>query len=491
MNDPSRNLLQAQSQALSIDLDAVKKASARLNEAESFRSLAIRLRSVRKEYKLYNSVGEQALDVLGLSAICFWRRTAVPIFRALDRIDLDVMRGERVGIIGRNGAGKSTLLKLITGNFAPTAGEVAVDGGVQALMATGVGFHTEFTGAENIRASLMYNGLPAAEIDAAFQDIVEFCELGDFLYQPVKAYSLGMRARLQFATATAIKPDILIVDEVLGAGDAYFTIKSNERLRRLTSSGCTVLLVTHSMSHVIQLCSRAVWINDGGIVKDGEPRQVVAAYEAYCSRLASQNNGTANLLNHIGQQAQTQGAEPSRLEDDTEVYRWPSRTGVKIIGFSLRRNGVRSYDFESMQPLECEIMIRAEVNGPMACRYYLSIFAASGQRVTRLASPIHSFTAAVGQVSRVRVMFDPMRLGPGNYFVSLSIFEPSDEGTVDGSIIRYDLLGRFYPFQISKHLDYLDPVVFYHPVEWRFQSSPKDDVGQQAGKIATHGLQLR
>ena len=150
-----------------------------------------------------------------------------------------------------------------------------VDGAVQALMATGVGFHSDFTGAENIRASLIYNGLSGAEIEAAFQDIVEFCELGEFLHQPVKTYSLGMRARLQFAAATAIKPDILIIDEVLGAGDAYFAIKSNERLKRLTSSGSTVLMVTHSMSYIIQLCSRAVWINSGRIVKDGEPRDVV------------------------------------------------------------------------------------------------------------------------------------------------------------------------------------------------------------------------
>ena len=150
-------------------------------------------------------------------------------------------------------------------------------------MATGVGFHSDFTGAENIRASLLYSGLPGKEIEATIDDIVDFCELGDFLHQPVKTYSLGMRSRLQFAAATAIKPDILIIDEMLGAGDAYFTIKSNERLRKLTSSGCTVLLVTHSMSHVIQLCQRAIWINHGRILKEGEPRDVVGAYEAYCA----------------------------------------------------------------------------------------------------------------------------------------------------------------------------------------------------------------
>ena len=315
VNDASNNSMEpisflgAQRRALGAKGDAAREASGAASGTNFAAPFAIRMRGVREEYKLYNSVGEQALDVLGLSGLRFWRRPTMRIFSALDGIDLDIRRGERVGIIGRNGAGKTTLLKLITGNFAPTAGEVSVGGTVQALMATGVGFHSDFTGAENIRASLMYNGLPASEIEAAFQDIVDFCELGDFLYQPIKTYSLGMRTRLQFAAATAIRPDILIIDEVLGAGDAYFTIKSNERLGRLTSSGSTVLIVTHSMSDVLKLCIRAVWMSEGRIVKEGEPRDVVGAYEAYCSQLAKENETTASVTKQIGQQAHAQGAE--------------------------------------------------------------------------------------------------------------------------------------------------------------------------------------
>ena len=143
----------------------------------------------------------------------------------------------------------------------------------------------------------------------------------------------------------------------------------------------------------------------------------------------------------------------------------------------MLHNGTRSYDFESMQPLECEILVRAEIDGPMSCKYYLSIFSASGPRVTRLASPVHTFNARVGQVIRVRAMFDPIRLGPGNYYVSLSVFEPSEEGTLDDSIIRYDLVARFYPFRVYKHIDYLDPVIFYHPVEWLIQSASDSDDG--------------
>jgi len=187
---------------------------------------AVVLDGVAKIYRLYDSPSEQALDVFGLSRLRFWRKPKYHDRAALENVSLMVRRGERVGIIGRNGAGKTTLLKLITGNFSPTRGTVVVNGSVQALINIGLGCHPEFTGYENIRASLVYNGLAEAELDAAIADIVDFVELDEYLHQPIKTYSLGMQSRLYFATATAIRPDILIIDEVLGAGDAYFSAKS-------------------------------------------------------------------------------------------------------------------------------------------------------------------------------------------------------------------------------------------------------------------------
>ena len=146
------------------------------------------------------------------------------------------------------------------------------------------------------------------------------------------------------------------------------------------------------------------------------------------------------------------------------------------------QNGARSHDLECMQPLECAISVRSEVDGPFACRYYLSIFSASGQRVTRLASPVHEFNGEVGKISDVRVVFDPVRLGPGDYFVKSSILEPSHEGTINECTVRYDLLARFYPFKVRKQLDYLDPVVFYHPVEWSFHQLSNPDNAAAAQK---------
>jgi lipopolysaccharide transport system ATP-binding protein len=248
--------------------------------------LAIRMDRVSKVYKLYASRQEQVLDSMGLTRLLPGRRKPkFGEFRALHDVSFTVRRGERIGVIGRNGAGKTTMLRLITQNFAPTTGEVEVHGSVQALMQLGLGFHPEFTGHENIVASLNYNGLIGAEFEAALKDVIDFVELGDFLHQPVKSYSMGMQARLQFAAATAIRPDILIVDEVLGAGDAYFAAKSAHRMKKLALSGCTLLLVSHATAEIMRFCERVIWMHRGSVLMDGPALDVVRIYEAHIEEL--------------------------------------------------------------------------------------------------------------------------------------------------------------------------------------------------------------
>ena len=237
-------------------------------------------------YKMFPTRLDSVLDALGMARLAPWRRVKPQEFWALRAIDLEVMAGSRVGVLGRNGAGKSTLLKLITGNVAPTEGLIEVNGDVQALLEAGAGFHPEFTGYENIRASLTYQGLTPTEIEAALEDIAEFTELGPFLSQPFKTYSMGMQARLVFATATVLKPHILIVDEILGAGDAYFAGKSSERMKELVEdSGATVLLVSHSMEQVARYCDESIWIERGRIVMRGPSLEVINAYEEFVHRL--------------------------------------------------------------------------------------------------------------------------------------------------------------------------------------------------------------
>lgn len=242
---------------------------------------AIIIQGLNKSYKLYPGHMPMVLDQCGYYALRFWKkRPAFPVKKALSDITISINKGERIGIIGRNGAGKTTLLKIIGQMIAPSSGAVKISGTIQALMKLGGGFHPEITGAENVRNALLYNGLRGEALSNAYTDVVDYAELGEFIGQPLKNYSLGMAARLQFAVATAITPDILIIDEVLGAGDSYFAAKSVERMKKLTNSGCTLLLVSHSRGQIMEFCEKALWIDDGKIRAFGPVEEITAEYDA-------------------------------------------------------------------------------------------------------------------------------------------------------------------------------------------------------------------
>ena len=242
---------------------------------------AIFIENLGKMYKLYRNPADKVLDTFGINHWLFWRKNYYQEFWALRGLNLEVKKGERLGIIGRNGAGKSTLLKIITGNVSPTEGMVEVKGRIQALMELGTGFHPEFTGRENIRASLAYQGLSKNDIDGKEEEIIDFSELEDFIDQPIKTYSAGMYARLAFSTATSIQPEILIIDEVLGAGDAYFAGKCLERMKKLTEeSGSTVLFVSHDLGSVQALCDRIIWVDRGLIRFDDSSLSTIKQYSA-------------------------------------------------------------------------------------------------------------------------------------------------------------------------------------------------------------------
>lgn len=263
--------------------------------------IAIQLQGVGKMYKMFPSRFDNFLDALNLSWMSTRRKNAAREFWALRGVNLEVKAGSRLGIIGRNGAGKSTLLKLITQNKAPTEGTIRINGQVQALLEAGAGFHPEFTGYENIRASLIYQGLEPRNIQKAIEDIEEFTELGQFLSQPFKTYSAGMQARLTFATATTLNPDILIVDEILGAGDAYFAGKSLERMKDLVeNSGATVLIVSHSLNDILQYCTDCIWLERGRIVQSGPALEIVKAYEQFIHILDERRLKAKNYKKNTG-----------------------------------------------------------------------------------------------------------------------------------------------------------------------------------------------
>lgn len=438
---------------------------------------AITFSNVGKTYRLYGSLRDQALDVLGIR-LPFSSR-AVKKFNALRNISVAIAKGEQIGVVGRNGAGKTTLLKMLTGNFAPTTGEVVINGTVQALMQTGLGFHPDFTGEENLRSALAYNGLTGTQFDEALADAIDFVELEEFLRQPFKTYSLGMRSRLQFAAATAIHPDILIVDEVLGAGDAYFSGKSAARMKRLTSGGCTLLLVSHSMQQVLQFCQRCIWLEAGEIVMDGPALPVVRAYEEYTRRLENEatmarSQGRKSILadQEVQQKLLLEVKERNAEVDDlgpeldtTNASRWPSPTD------ELRISKLRIIDstgqprriLQAEHPVTFEMDILARNEGSFRAKFVYVFYREDGLVAARLISDFIAFNVSARQTVTVVASISSLQFGGGRYTASASIYKELDLDA--GSSVSYDLISRCLEFTVAPTFRN-DPSLFYQSHQW-------------------------
>lgn len=234
---------------------------------------------------------------------------------ALHDIDLTVMPGEVVGIVGQNGSGKSTLLQLVCGTLMPTQGEVQVNGRVAALLELGAGFNPEFTGRENVLMSAAIMGFSQSQIADRIEDIINFSGVRDFIDQPVKTYSSGMYVRLAFSVAINVDPDILVIDEALSVGDGAFARKSFDRIMHMRDAGKTILFCSHSLFQVESLCSRAIWINKGKIVLDGESAQVVSAYQTFLDQsMTNSIPETSNIRTDVSTFERSHTSGSARLE---------------------------------------------------------------------------------------------------------------------------------------------------------------------------------
>lgn len=240
---------------------------------EENNEITIEIKSLIKEYKMYNGRKDRILEII------FPKIQKHTSFKAVNSIDLTVKKGEVLGILGENGAGKSTLLKMITGVVTPTSGEIKVNGKISSLLELGAAFNAELTGEENIYQHGEVMGLTLEEIEEKKQEIIDFADIGEHLYQPVKTYSSGMFARLAFACAINVNPDILIVDEVLSVGDMAFQEKSITKMKEIRKKGTTILFVSHSLSAVRNFCTRAIWMREGKIVLNGKTSFVTEEYK--------------------------------------------------------------------------------------------------------------------------------------------------------------------------------------------------------------------
>ncbi len=238
------------------------------------KDIAIEVKNLTKSYKLYDKPMDRLADSLGLA-----KKKKYKEHLALNDVSLTIKKGETVGIIGTNGSGKSTILKIITGVLSPTSGEVNVDGHISALLELGAGFNMEYNGIDNIYLNGMMIGFSEEEIGRRLDAILEFADIGDYVYQPVKTYSSGMFVRLAFAVAINIDPEILIVDEALSVGDVFFQAKCYHKFEEFKKQGKTILFVSHDLSSISKYCDRAVLLNQGVLLGEGTPKKMIDIYK--------------------------------------------------------------------------------------------------------------------------------------------------------------------------------------------------------------------
>ena len=277
----------------------------------------IEIKNISKIYNLYNKPSDRLKEAL------FARQSRHTEFAALNNVSFNVNKGEILGIIGKNGSGKSTILKIITSVLTPTSGECIVKGKIAALLELGAGFNMEYTGIENIYLNGQMIGFSKEEMDKKLQDIIDFADIGEHIYQPVKTYSSGMFARLAFSVAISVDPDILIVDEALSVGDVFFQNKCYRRFEEFRERGKTILFVTHDMGSVIRYCNRCVLLNAGKKVAEGKPQEMVDLYKRIMVGQWNENEESSDEASSI----QTSNVKNDQLwkdqistNPDIEVY---------------------------------------------------------------------------------------------------------------------------------------------------------------------------
>ena len=259
--------------------------------------IAIEVRNVTKSFKVYLDKGAQLKERL-----LFRKRSRYEERKVLRGISFDVKKGEAIGLIGHNGCGKSTTLKLLTRIMYPDEGTIKLKGRVSSLIELGAGFHPDMSGRENIYTNAAIFGLTKKEIDARIKDIVDFSELAEFIDNPVRTYSSGMYMRLAFSVAINVDADVLLIDEILAVGDANFQTKCFNKLKEIKAQGTTIVIVSHALGQIEQICDRAIWIHEGLIKAEGPPKEIDLEYLDYMSRKMQEKNKSESDTEEVSEE---------------------------------------------------------------------------------------------------------------------------------------------------------------------------------------------
>jgi ABC-type polysaccharide/polyol phosphate transport system ATPase subunit len=401
--------------------------------------IAIKVENLSKCYQIYDRPQDRLKQLLnggfrkifGLNLVKYYRD-----FWALENINFEVMRGEAVGIIGRNGSGKSTLLQILCGVLNPTDGSFFCNGRIAALLELGSGFNPEFTGRENVYMNGAILGLNVSEINERFDRIADFADIGEFLDQPVKTYSSGMLVRLAFSVAIHSDPEILVVDEALSVGDIAFTNKCLAQVQKLMASGVTILFVSHDLSTLQLLCSKAIWLSKGVIVEIGEPVSISQDY--YASTTGIKN--VSEQVNLVAQQ--NTGMANFKL--------------VKVVGnvnkiFQVGDVLRFKFALEALKDLDKTI-------------FTISIYKSDGDWVigqTSRECDVYWDSINAGQICSGELIFPELSLAPGDYHVAMAAYS-------ENFSICYALTDLVEKFTVRS--SYPTWGKFIHKCQWKISS---------------------
>ena len=420
------------------------------------RGPAISARDLTKSYRKYLHKNQfTTLKSAIVSGSLIRDLQASDLFTALDHVSFDIPRGCTYGVLGENGSGKSTTLKLLAGITKPTSGTLQVNGRVSALIELGAGFHPEISGRENVVINGVMLGLSRAEISKRFDEIVEFAEMRDFIDAPVKTYSSGMYARLGFAVAIHVDPDILLIDEVLAVGDEAFTRKCLEKIGEFRRRGKTIVIVTHSLGLVEKMCDEALWLRKGRAVDSGDPKRVV---DAYLSFVAGQEN---ELLGRVQAQPATSGDAPVTDAAPEEKRRWGSGE-VLIDEVQLKDAEDRpSHVFVPGDTLR--IGLRGHAQAPVEDFVFgVGLFTADGVAVYGTNTHIEEFKPArIHGAFEARIELSDLRLVEGSYLLDVAVHRR------DGT--PYDYHRGLYAFRVRSRVK--DVGVYRPHHQWTFSPS--------------------